>query len=143
MSSVADPVPPELRAAIDAAVRRADTDAQRLGKAFLALPDDPPGTLSKGVFDALRTARRNAFASMGTLLALETRHPVRDHALSVFSLLSGALTAFYGSLRSSDPRAAARQDKRADEQFAAAAKALAALDRELGCPYGCKEKARA
>lgn len=115
-----------------------DADAARFSRALKALPPDSPDGLSQAMFDTLRTARRSTFAFFGRILALDTRHPARDLALSMLSHHATGLGAYYRALRAEGTPAGQRQDRRAAASFVAASRAFAALDRELGCPFGCK-----
>lgn len=128
---------PQLKKALDTALRRQSADALRVGRALRALPTGDV-SVSPALFTAIASAYRNALASTKKLQALPDEHA--SAAVAVFATQATALEAWYESLRPGVPAQSSRRDAtRARWHFDAAAKAFLKLDKALGCPYGCKE----
>jgi hypothetical protein len=128
----------DLRGVIGAAIAQLDSDVARLGRELRALPEDDEDGVSLNVYVAIATARRHALSWFGKVLAVDSPDPARRAALTTLSTVATALGSYYRALRAAGTTTGQREDRLAGERFAAAARAFGELDRELGCPYGCK-----
>jgi hypothetical protein len=128
----------DVRSIVADARQRLAADMARIDRAVRAAPTGEP--LPNGVFDALGTARRDALTAFGRLLQL-SEAPARQEALAWLSIMAASLTSTYRALRAErvSPATAARARQQAQSRLRQVAPAFLALDRALGCPYGCKE----
>jgi hypothetical protein len=139
-SASLEPVAEEVKRLVDAALAQLDADTDRLHRAFRAIPADDADGLSLAVFKALLAARRNVLATYGRLLTLDSSHSSKNFALAWCSVVAAAIAAFHRELHATSSAERRRQQRLATEYFARGHDALLKLDRELGCPYGCKER---
>jgi hypothetical protein len=129
---------PQLKKALDTALRLQRADGARIGRALRALPAGDVD-VSPGLFVAIASAYRNALASTRQLRALADENAASS-AVAVFATQATALEAWYEALRPGVPaQTSQRYATRAAWHFDAAATAFLRLDEEIGCPYGCKE----
>ena len=110
----------ELEPLLEAARTQLDADAPRVLRALRAVPADDPDGVTLGVFAAIATARRHAFAWFGKIRSLETDDPAKADALAALSIVAAALGAWYRGLRATDPTTRQREERLAKERFASA-----------------------
>jgi hypothetical protein len=137
-SSAADRSLADVSTLVSEAKRRLDADLRNIQSAVRSSP--PEDDFPPSVFKAIATARRDALTSFGKVLRLPSDEPARQPALAWLSYTSVALTAMHEALRAERiaPATAVRKRRLARDGFARTSKAFLELDRELGCPFGCK-----
>jgi hypothetical protein len=124
---------------LDAATQRFAEDTTRLLRALRALPAE--NVVSPGVLRAFARYRRDLLAASARISALETSDPARQRALAWLAVVLEGVEEFKRALTTRDPASAREHNSVAATRFAQATTARLALDRGLGCPYGCEPSA--
>jgi hypothetical protein len=136
--SAHDPQAVALESEINAVLAQFERDSAGVARALRALPAGAKDVPTSALLAAYRVSHRSAVAAFKRLQAAESADPAKDLALTVVSLYMGHLAAAYRSLAATTSAARQRQRRLADAYAREGRKAALALDRALGCPYGCR-----
>ena len=140
MSSAAvDQGAERVKVLLDAATQRFAGATTRLLRALRALPAE--NVVSPAVLRAFAGYRSDLLAARERISALETSDPAKQRALAWLALVLEGVDEFERALTTHDPASAREHNSVTAARFAQASTARLALDRGLGCPYGCEPSA--
>ena len=119
-----------IKALLDAALPAINADIDRFGDVLQTW---------KWNTAAFGRIQRRISDLRSSLRALNSQHPALEPAVSGVTSLAHGLVAFDRARKATNDAAAAQATKEARALFERSSTALLAVDRALGCPYGCRK----